>query len=815
MELGKRLKQLCVAVMLVATGGIAGAYQNPARGISNIGDPSVLRHEGVYYLFATTGVFQTGNSAGIACWSSTDLMNWQARGWAFLVNSSSWAQYHLNAPQVIVRNGKFHMFFSARNALNGRMAICVAESSSGNPAGPYVESVAPFVQEEDGNAFDPHVFEDDNGRTYLYYGHVRGNRYIGISAYELNSQLGLRTGKPLRDVLARPFSQWEVNPYGFPIVEAPHVVKRNGLYYLIYSGDSFLTSDYAAGYATAPEPWGPFTRFAQNPVLRSDLSSSPGISGPGSGCVVASPDGSELFYLYNAHTDPSKAGDDRSIYIDRLVFSSTGELQIAGPTRTCQPDPSAGGAGSVPPTTCPGYSGDIVDEFATETGWVKFHSQTEGFAWCSFDSANSAIVAHVTRDPSLFRRTAVMQEQSLWLPYSQVGPDNYVRAKFSVYRANQENMSDLNQVPNFKIRAATRFAHGAIQEYYHHMIADPAANPYMHEYTPSADPERPSVYTVDFDPIDVPTLRNTPGEGIMRAFEAYALEPQENGDLVLTESSIGVYPKALLPTSDAPDVLVKVYEPSATDAGTLKAVTAGVDARASVYAQPAFEGYPPDQLELDETSVPLHFEAGYNSSDPPPGVTMDTGNVPGNRIGIAVREFFPGADRTAPDYIRIEPGRQYTIRWHMTSTVPTNRQAIIRLRARTVRWGWNNTIYMGGAYAAGATNNAIAQELLPGVGSLNPDKRTPGENGGWYTMIFHTPLDPAIRPEFPSDSPLSQRMPKLMAEPGPGVDAPSFLDLKLGADVIDTLDFASGSQLEHGNVTIDRIEIRSHPRVPD
>jgi xylan 1,4-beta-xylosidase len=53
------------------------------------------------------------------------------------------------------------------------------------------------------------------------------------------------------------------------------MIKRQGRYYLLYSGSGADTPDYAVGYATADSPLGPFTRAPHNPIVER----SPGLFG--------------------------------------------------------------------------------------------------------------------------------------------------------------------------------------------------------------------------------------------------------------------------------------------------------------------------------------------------------------------------------------------------------------------------------------------------------------------------------------------------------------------------------------------------------
>jgi hypothetical protein len=82
-------------------------------------------------------------------------------------------------------------------------------------------------------------------------------------------------------------------------------------------------------------------------------------------------------------------------------------------------------------------------------------------------------------------------------------------------------------------------------------------------------------------------------------------------------------------------------------------------------------------------------------------------------------------------------------------------------------------------------------------------------------LLMHTPMSPEIRPEFAPDTPLATRMPTVCAQPGPGVDAASRRDLRLGCDLLDTLSGGLNRDLEKGNFTVDRIEVRVFDLVPD
>ena len=431
------------------------------------------------------------------------------------------------------------------------------------------------------------------------------------------------------------------------------------------------------------------------------------------------------------------------------------------------------------------YDDETFDEDVTNptpggsTGWVPFSAWQEGQI-TDYDAANTALRVRI--EPGLDPRINGWQTaNSEWMPYAMVSTDNYVRAKYYVFTTGQLNPDNLNQVPNMRLRVSNRFAVNSMLEIFNHLKGDAAGTLLGRELSPSSDPALPSLYRVDFDPVDVPALLE-PGEGISRGFEAYCLEPQENGDLELAESSIGVYPAELLPDTVVP---VKIYQTAPDGAGDLAMDNPATDLSIKLYSEQA-----------QSAAIPLYTEGSG-------GVTIDSTPVPANKIVVVSREFQPGSDLSLR--ARVEPAKQYKLRFHVTSASNANANPQVRLRGRSIKYMWSQKYEIGGAFATnGAANTLIAQQTLPGVGSMNPD-RDAEENGGWYTVLMHTPMSPDIQAQQQA----------IGAQPGPGVNATSLRDLRVGFDLIDSLSGGANRGLESGVVTLDRIEVRAYDLVPD
>ncbi|MBX7244777.1 MAG: fibronectin type III domain-containing protein [Candidatus Sumerlaeaceae bacterium] len=454
------------------------------------------------------------------------------------------------------------------------------------------------------------------------------------------------------------------------------------------------------------------------------------------------------------------------------------------------------------------FTSEVISPPGTLNGWSYFGMNTPGFAVSSFDPTSGSLtnfVASESGNPNpRYRISGIVGNVDHWLPQSSIGPANYVRGKFYIFASGQANPAAKNQIPGVRVRLANRFAVSGLQEIFPSVGLDAPNELLYSELAPSTDPAKPSVYRLDFDPVDVPYLTsNANVEGVMRGFEAYAFEPQMVGYINMVQSVIGVYPASQSGNGIAP---LKVYQTTGGDAGDLK-LMAQAEVTTRSYILSNVEGVFPTS---DPTPPgPIFFDSAA-------GAQLDTSQVSASRVGIISRDFNPdGTTGSLTTRIRIEPLKLYKIRYHLTSTQQANRNSQVRLRARTARFGWSSKFEVGGALAAGGLTNAIAQQALPGVGTQNPDKETADTTGGWYTLFIHSPLDPAVRPEFPQGTPLSASMPLLSSQPGPGVNATSNRDLLVSLDLIDTLSQGDPTGLEKGNVTVDRIEIRQYDEFCD
>ena len=97
------------------------------------------------------------------------------------------------------------------------------------------------------------------------------------------------------------------------------MVKRDGLYYLLYSCNYFRNIDYAVGYATATSSMGPWTKYAGNPILSR---ANTGWNGTGHGDLFEGK-GGQLYYVLHTHHSNTSARGQRRTGIVKVAFTKT------------------------------------------------------------------------------------------------------------------------------------------------------------------------------------------------------------------------------------------------------------------------------------------------------------------------------------------------------------------------------------------------------------------------------------------------------------------------------------------------------------
>ena len=266
-------------------------------------DPSLLRAGSGWYATATSGNWLPA----FPVLRSRDARRWRQVG-AVLERRPAWVAGDLWAPELVRRGGRVLAYYAARGR-DGRR--CVAAASSARLRGPYRDH-GPLLCSELGE-IDPLPVTDEHGADWLVWkkdGNSRGQPTPILAAPLAPGGLAL-AGVPRE--LFRADAPWERG-----LVEAPALLRRDGVLYLVYSAGRCcgLPCNYVTGVARSRSLLGPWEKRPA-PFLADDAS----FRCPGHVSVAGGPGGVPLLaYHAYARDDPA----NRQFLIAPLRFDAQG-----------------------------------------------------------------------------------------------------------------------------------------------------------------------------------------------------------------------------------------------------------------------------------------------------------------------------------------------------------------------------------------------------------------------------------------------------------------------------------------------------------
>ena len=192
------------------------------------------------------GVYSFGYQ-GINVYKSADLRNWQFRGTVARVNLAQQAgfQTYYQRPVVLYNalNNNYVMWLNGVNFA----PLTMTPTTSTSPEGPFTAGTTYTTINGLTSLTDYCIFQDDDSTAWLSY-----QTYQTTNGF---CQLSADYTAPTTN-----FAHYNmVNAFG-GFMEAPHMFKRAGLYYLIYSGTTGWQPN-ANNYAIASHPLGPWRQM--------------------------------------------------------------------------------------------------------------------------------------------------------------------------------------------------------------------------------------------------------------------------------------------------------------------------------------------------------------------------------------------------------------------------------------------------------------------------------------------------------------------------------------------------------------------------
>ncbi len=304
----KMLLALLLLVLSMLTTACAEDYCNPVQVFNekwqsmDAADPFVLRYNGQYYLY-TTGAEE------IRVYESEDLVHWTFKGHC-TENGDGRIAY---APEVCYWRGAFYMITSPSG--NGHYIM-----KSDSPLGPFKR-----VTENFGYSIDGSLFVTDDGKLNML--NLPGNQSIGVTEIDADSL----TPKGLNKATGVSLYHW---------TEGPGLIRRGDWYYLIFTGNHFLSTGYRVAWASRKgDPLGRYTQLEDHTLLINSVFGD-SFTGLGHSASFYGPDLDSIYASYHSHAPEQTGGGLIRWYnVDRLLTNG-GMLYSTGPTCTEMPIPA-------------------------------------------------------------------------------------------------------------------------------------------------------------------------------------------------------------------------------------------------------------------------------------------------------------------------------------------------------------------------------------------------------------------------------------------------------------------------------------------
>ncbi|TVY49866.1 putative arabinan endo-1,5-alpha-L-arabinosidase A [Lachnellula occidentalis] len=282
---------------------------------ASFADPAIFEDaDGTFYTFATN---HHGNHVQVA--NATAVNGpWEVLQHDLLPVPGNWSTgAEVWAPDVRKIGENYILYYSAQNA-EQTLQHCVGAATSKTVLGPYEALDTPLACPlSEGGAIDISGFTDTDGTHFVVY-KVDGNS-IGH---------GGACGNTVEPIVPTPIRLQRLEDDGYspagepmdildriegdgPYIEAPQIILVDGVYFLFFSSNCFLTPGYDIKYATASAIRGPYTR-SSNQLLQTDVPFD--LIAPGGAQIT----GDGKFMVFHANCD-----NGRCMYERQLRFSGT------------------------------------------------------------------------------------------------------------------------------------------------------------------------------------------------------------------------------------------------------------------------------------------------------------------------------------------------------------------------------------------------------------------------------------------------------------------------------------------------------------
>lgn len=241
--------------------------------------------------------------------TTTDLEHFEVHHNILDMSTYKGAYKAIWAPTVVEKNEKYYIIFAANDIHSEEEIGGLYLGVCNTPLGPFKNIFAdgrPLLNAIYNNAqpIDAHLFKDEDGSIYLYYG---GWNHMMVC--KINEAMD---GFEHMDESSFGGIAKDIFPQGY--VEAPYVMKIKDKYHLMYSSGNWTNGTYCVKSAVADKPLGPFVYYSD--ILKADKLAD----GPGHNSAFYF-DG-EWYVAYHRRKIGDTYKHNRQLCIDKLIISN-------------------------------------------------------------------------------------------------------------------------------------------------------------------------------------------------------------------------------------------------------------------------------------------------------------------------------------------------------------------------------------------------------------------------------------------------------------------------------------------------------------
>lgn len=295
-----------------------------------LADPDTIQKPGAGDRYVSYGTSRAGRAIPYVVHGSGNTvgMDTTIDGDAMPGGPGDWARKDIGlwAPSVVRHGGRFLLFYSATQKGTGNPGRkCIGVATSADPAGPFHPRAKPLLCNPGGWSIDPDAFVA-NRHLYVTYRDDRATtgHETAISVVRLNKAATEVLRK--RVLFTSRKITWESVGTTTHIVENPSMVRRDGHWWLFYSGNAWRTDKYSTGVAKCgsspmatscapyPGPRRPWFGYVGSTGLRAPHAPKRKLlgnhRGPGGMSIFYARDGSMrvVWHYHSAHGRVSRTG---------------------------------------------------------------------------------------------------------------------------------------------------------------------------------------------------------------------------------------------------------------------------------------------------------------------------------------------------------------------------------------------------------------------------------------------------------------------------------------------------------------------------